>query len=1032
MKFLMIHLSDIHFREGKSSNPVLPRAEQIAAASGSLLVKPSACFLVVSGDIAFSGRAEEYVIAEQFLTDLSGKLKDRFKLPNIHMVIVPGNHDCDFTNQTKIREIVLQDVSQRQFDSSVIETCIQVQSNFWRFVESILKNNQFTTPEAKAFACFPIETDGVVVQFNLFNTAILSRVDERQGGLLFPLNVIPTTALNQNPPQVVVSVLHHPYNWFDPSNARDLRRQLESSSDIILTGHEHESDSFAVIRGPREEVEYVEGAILQEYRGSQESGFNIALIDVQECTQRIHHFCWTDKVRYEEEVPPTELPFLRNALRLRNQYVLKPEFEEELLDPGANYTHSAKETVTLEDIFVYPDLRVLATHCEREARPKLVRENLSTFVANERHVLLFGSDKSGKSTLAKVLFQDLRKRGFLPLFIAGGDFKKSEVSYVDRVIRSTFEAQYATPDFVAYAQLDPAMRAIIVDDLQAMHLNSRGRDRIISKLEEMFNLVILFGDDPTRFDDLIDRKGDALHLWNYSACQILPLGHLKRSDLIKKWIFLGRGLTHDEHELLRQAQSAERLISELVGRFITPSYPIFVLVLLQQLEVHRRLDVTSTSGSYGFLYETLLTIALAQASKLKLDLDTQYSYLSELAFFLFSKRTKRISRDQVYDWHINFCKDYGRRLEFQELLLNFSTAGILTIREGIISFKYPYLFYYFLGRYFRDHLEDSTVRASIAAMASRLHHEESANVLLFLTYLSKNPFIIDSVVESAVHIFSSEAECNIEEDTAFLGQLMADIPKLVLDGVNPETRRRNLLSEKDQKELDTPLPPQELPAFDEVETDERIADILKINVAFKTIQILGQIIRNYPGSLKASDKLKLTKEAYSIGLRMLNFMVRAIEKNKEEIVQFLFVLLQEHHSTWSEEHIKKHVGETLFNLVEGITFVVTKHVADSIGDEVLALTFDDLLRDAKNPSYRFIDISVRLFHFSQFPKKEIIDIYEDFRKKPFPAQLVRHNVWFFFYLYPAKFDLMQSVCKQVEISMHPLLYDQRPKLISGI
>ena len=669
---------------------------------------------------------------------------------------------------------------------------------------------------------------------------------------------------------------------------------------------------------------------------------------------------------------------------------------------------------------------------KRKDVPKLVRENLSTFIANEKHVLLFGSDKSGKSALAKVLFRDLRKRGFVPVLIAGGDFKKSDAKSVEGMIRAAFDAQYTTPDFVAYSQVDSTMRAVIVDDLQAIRLNSRGRDRIVSKLEEMFNLVILFGDDPTRFDDLVDRKADTIHLWNYSACQILPLGHLKRSDLIKKWIFLGRGLTHDEHELLRQVQSAERLISELIGRLITPSYPIFVLVLLQQLEVHRRLDVTSTSGSYGFLYETLLTIALGQASKLKLDLDTQYSYLSELSYFLFLKRTKRLSRDQVYDWHNIFCKDYGRRLEFQELMLNFSTAGILIIREGVVSFKYPYLFYYFLGRYFRDHLEDANVRASVVAMASRLHHEESANVLLFLTYLSKNPFIIDSIVESAVRIFSSEAECNIEADTAFLGQLLADIPRLVLDGINPETRRRNLLSEKDQKELDTPSLPQELPAFDEVETDERIADILKINVAFKTIQILGQIIRNYPGSLKASDKLKLAKEAYSIGLRMLNFMLRAIERSKEEIVQALFVLLQEHHSTWSEERIKKHVGETLFNLVEGITFVVSKHIADSIGDEALTLTFDDVLRDARNPSYRFIDVSVRLFHFSQFPKKEIIDLYKDFSKKPFPAQLVRHNVWFFFYLYPAKFDLVQSVCKQVEISIHPLLYDQRPKLISGI
>jgi hypothetical protein len=549
----------------------------------------------------------------------------------------------------------------------------------------------------------------------------------------------------------------------------------------------------------------------------------------------------------------------------------------------------------------------------------------------------------------------------------------------------------------------------------------------------MFQLVVLFGDDPSRFDDLIDRKAETVHLWDYTACQRLPLGNLKRSDLIKKWVFLGRRLTHDEDELLRQAQAAERLISELVGRFITPSYPIFVLALLQQLEVQRRLDVTSTSGSYGFLYETLLTIALAQASKLKLDLDTQYSYLSELAFFFFLNHSKELLRNQVYDWHVNFCKDYGRRLELQDLLMNFCTAGILTDREGIISFKYPYLFYYFLGRYFRDHLEDETVQTSIAAMALRLHHEESANVLLFLTYLSKNPLIINKIIESATYVFSSEPECNIETDTGFLGQMMVDIPKLVLDGTHPETRRRNLLSKKDQNEVDTPSPPQELPALDEVETDERVADILKINVAFKTIQILGQIIRNYPGSLKASEKLKITNEAYSVGLRMLKFMLKCVEEIKEDIVQILFELIQEHHPTWSEERLKARVSENFFNLVEGITFVVMKHVADSVGDEALALPFDELLKNSKNPSYRFIDISIRLFQFSKFPKKEVINLYEDFSKRPFPAQLVRHKVWYFFYFYPAKFDLVQSVCKQLEISMQPLvLYDKRLKLLSDV
>ena len=1031
MKFLFLHLSDIHFQGAISSNPIFLRSEQIVAATGSLLMQPAACFIVASGDVAFSGKAEEYVLAEQFFSDLSRRLTERFHLSKIHLIVVPGNHDCDFAHQTSLREIVLQDVSRRQFDSLVIETCVQVQSHFWDFMGRIHQTSQFPTPESKVYTTWHITTEGIEVQFNLLNTALLSRINEQQGSLLFPLEVVQPPAVTQDFPQLVVSVLHHSYNWFEASNARDLRRHLESCSDIVFTGHEHEPDSFVVLRKPREEVEYVEGDILQHYHDRHIGGFNIVSIDVSLSTQCIYHFSWIKKGRYEQDIPPTELPFLRNALRLRNQFVLKPGFEEDLLDPGANFTHLAKETITLDDIFIYPDLRLLTVHDDKQPGPKLVRENISTFIVNTRHVLLLGSDKCGKSTLAKILFQDLRKRGILPLFLSGGDLRRADENSVRKELHKAYEIQYSTPDFEAYSQLDPSKRAIIIDDFQDMPLNSRGRDRIVRTLEDLFHLVILFGDDAARFDDLVDRKADDLHLWTYTACEIFPLGHLKRSDLIKKWVFLGRGLTHDEHELLRQVQVAERLISELVGRFLTPSYPIFLLALLQQMEVHKRLDVTSSCGSYGFLYETLLTITLAQASKLNLDLDTQYSYLSELAFFFFRNRTKKLSRNQVYDWHADFCRDYGRRLDFEDLLTNFTSAGVLAFREGAVSFKYPYLYYYFLGRYFRDHLEDNEVRTYIATMASRLHHEESANVLLFLSYLSKSPVILDSIVQSAIRLFSSAAECDIEADTAFLGQIIADLPKLVLDQDHPEARRRHLLARKDQSEINDTELPQDRTPLDEVDTDEGLADILKINVAFKTIQILGQILRNYPGSLKAGDKLRLAKETYSLGLRLLKFLLDALEKNKEEIVQLLFAIVQERHPTWSEERIKARVGDTLFNLTEGVVFVVMKHIADSSGDEVLALTFDELLRQATNPSYRFIDLSMRLFHFSRFPENEVVELYRDCNRKPFPAQLVRHNVWYFFYLFPARSDLIQSMCQRLGIKMHPaLLHDQRPKLVN--
>ena len=279
----------------------------------------------------------------------------------------------------------------------------------------------------------------------------------------------------------------------------------------------------------------------------------------------------------------------------------------------------------------------------------------------------------------------------------------------------------------------------------------------------------------------------------------MPFGHVKRSDLVNKWVFLGRSLTHDERDLLRLAQQAERVLTDLVGKNLLPSFPLLILVLLQQLETRRNIDVSSTSSSYGFLYEALLTTALAKASQLKLDLDTQYSYLAELAFHLFSRHSKILSKVEAYDWHQQFCRKFGLRLEFESLSTTFANASVLALREGKVSFRYPYLYYYFLGRYFRDHISEETVRFHIREMSARLYHEESANVLIFLTYLSKDPLILDEILASSHRLFDGFSDCDLVKDTHFLSQLIADIPKLVIEGTTLKLGGGNSLQRKTLK-----------------------------------------------------------------------------------------------------------------------------------------------------------------------------------------------------------------------------------------
>ena len=63
-QIVIVHIGDIHIRD--AHNPVLSRIDRIAAAIRAQQLLASAVFIVVAGDIAYSGKPEEYALAESF------------------------------------------------------------------------------------------------------------------------------------------------------------------------------------------------------------------------------------------------------------------------------------------------------------------------------------------------------------------------------------------------------------------------------------------------------------------------------------------------------------------------------------------------------------------------------------------------------------------------------------------------------------------------------------------------------------------------------------------------------------------------------------------------------------------------------------------------------------------------------------------------------------------------------------------------------------------------------------------------------
>ena len=175
-----------------------------------------------------------------------------------------------------------------------------------------------------------------------------------------------------------------------------------------------------------------------------------------------------------------------------------------------------------------------------------------------------------------------------------------------------------------------------------------------------------------------------------------------------------------------------------------PSFPIFLLIILQSTETAAPSSIGST---YGHYYQFLITRTLIENGVKPEDLDAYANYISELAFSQYFKlHRKEISRKDYLEWHQSFCDDFGVDWEPHRVRATLLAANILADEAtGIIYFKYQYVYYFFLAKRLATGIADQSIRDSVLHMCDRLHIAEYANVILFLIHHSNdNSFSIAS------------------------------------------------------------------------------------------------------------------------------------------------------------------------------------------------------------------------------------------------------------------------------------------------
>ena len=64
-----------------------------------------------------------------------------------------------------------------------------------------------------------------------------------------------------------------------------------------------------------------------------------------------------------------------------------------------------------------------------------------------------------------------------------------------------------------------------------------------------------------------------------------------------------------------------------------------------------------------------------------------------------------------------------------------------------------------------------------------------------------------------------------------------------------------------------------------------LSDALKMEFAFKSLHVIGQVLKNFPLDLKGDLKMELMTESYDLAQRTLRSFLTLIENNAEPIAQ---------------------------------------------------------------------------------------------------------------------------------------------------
>lgn len=907
MKTLFIHLSDLHlFTEPISSNAFagITRCVQEDAKNCDRL------FIVFSGDMSQNG-SRKFLTAFESLMDVfaEGLFEKCGKKPEV--IVVPGNHD-----------IALPDPDRDSYPLCGEETKKEVDEKLWQSLSSM----DPALASCRRFGCFQddpffstriFDFEGISYRFVLLNSAPFSwrgKLKIDKGHHFLPSTVLPLrpNELEYGKRTVEILVSHHRHDWFDENESQPaLRDYIDRHASIVFTGHDHRPSAFQTFASRN--VFCSEGGVLKLSGGKIRGSFQTVLLNEDTgalegkrylCDDGYDTFALDESQQFDEEISFSE-PFpLKKGIR--------QEFFRSPLRGGEG---------TLLDFFVAPDLYSDAKDEEISGLDSIVSR-----LRKDKRMFLLGSAKSGKTSLLRILFLEMRAFG-VTLYVDLGNGGMSGVS--PKVAeRNSFELLYGSEERTRkeFDALPPEERIVFLDNFSLLEEESKKKEWL-EYFNERYGIAVfsLASSYNPRERIIEDTFIDPEHRYH-----IMGLTAKKREMLARK---VGNAKGVDPQNYINLFNAAELALRS--SSLLDYTDPEDLILVLEEIADKKLYIERNTNNAFNEIFTYSIDQSLVAASSIE-RLEDLKIVASRLAYSVVERDSSMDVSEKDIFLATDYCVEHfdNIKLDADKTRQYLCKAGILYKRsDGTYRFRRNAFLSYFAAMEYRRLMEDGETEP-VNNLLSNACKSLNGDILLFLCFITKNKRLFKRIEEELNKEFETFAPLSLEKKNNWLlngDTALLPAPK----GKTHEEAVANLDSAEQEK----------LPSAAEAEEQAFSHDpqdhVYKIEKGFKLTEILFKAVSGFKGTFDKSQRERFLKTAIDAERSMLQYVFQFSEsdlKLSEESFERYKEQQLDRHKEWSPEkrlvfkklELSDYLRTLLFDMVFLSEFAFSSLVASSI------------------------------------------------------------------------------------------------------